>query len=174
MASNIEIKAIDRNPSATEKSVTKLCGKPAAILRQRDIFFSCPNGRLKLRIFSSSKAELIFYRRENEAGPKSSYYLISESTDPGSLEKLLAEAYGKTGEVVKTRKLYMHGRTRIHLDDVSGLGRFIELEVVLEENESHERGREEANMLMDKLNIGSDSLIEGAYIDMIGDEPKNQ
>jgi len=168
MASNIEIKAFDRNPEATETKARNLCGSQAALIPQRDIFFSCPSGRLKLRIFSEEKAELIFYQRQNEAGPKQSHYLISETSDPGSLEALLTEAYGKTGEVVKIRKLYMYGRTRIHLDDVQGLGRFIELEVVLGENELRENGEKEACMLMEKLGIESESLIEGAYIDMIG------
>ena len=40
---------------------------------QDDTFFACPNGRLKLRAFSDSEGQLIFYRRDDLEGPKLSY-----------------------------------------------------------------------------------------------------
>ena len=62
--------------------------------------------------------------------------------------------------------MYLVGRTRIHLDRVEGLGHFLELEVVLDENESSDAGVEEARGLMEKLGVRTSQLIEGSYVDL--------
>ena len=53
-------------------------------------------------------------------------------SDPESLKSTLSLALGVRGVVRKTRYLYLVGQTRIHLDDVEGLGHFMELEVVMQ------------------------------------------
>ena len=45
------------------------------------------------------------------------------------IEKILSTAYGTLGIVEKIRLLYLVGQTRIHVDQVTGLGSFMELEV---------------------------------------------
>ena len=67
----------------------------------------------------------------------------------------------------KHRTLYLIGKTRVHLDRVEGLGDFMELEVVLADNESTESGVKVANELLRKLGIPPDHLIEGAYVDLL-------
>jgi adenylate cyclase class IV len=49
---------------------------------------------------------------------------------------------------------------------VSGLGHFLELEVVLEEHESTEVGVREANELLVRLGVERSQLIEGGYFDL--------
>ena len=61
----------------------------------------------------------------------------------------------------------MVGQTRVHCDQVEGLGDFLELEVTLSEGESEERGVQIANELMEKLGVAKDDLISGAYMDLI-------
>src|SRR5690606_4848377 len=126
----------------------------------------CDTGRLKLRMFSESSGELIFYRRPDPAGPKESFYIRSPAPDPASPRQSLGLAYGETGRVIKRRTLYLVGRTGVHLDRVEGLGDFIELEVVLDEGESIDSGTKEAQSLMAALGIGASQLIEGAYVDL--------
>lgn len=110
---------------------------------------------------------LVCYRRSNEAGPKSSEYTISPTATPDSLREVLTLAYGQIGRVEKQRTLFMAGRTRIHLDRVKGLGEFLELEVVLRDDDSPEAGVAEASALMQRLGIYTDSLINAAYIDLL-------
>ena len=69
--------------------------------------------------------------------------------------------------MVKTRRLFMVGQTRVHCDEVEGLGDFLELEVTLSEEDSEAKGVEIANELMAKLGVGKNDLISGAYMDMI-------
>jgi adenylate cyclase class IV len=63
------------------------------------------------------------------AGAKQSLYDTSQVSDPTNLKIVLTKAYGVRGTVSKTRKLYLVGQTRVHIDKVDGLGNFVELEV---------------------------------------------
>jgi len=55
----------------------------------------------------------------------------------------------------------------VHLDRVEGLGHFLELEVVLKENERAESGVQEAHSLMAQLGIEPSQLVETAYVDLL-------
>lgn len=46
-----------------------------------------------------------------------------------SFQETLRLALGIKGSVNKKRYLYMVGQTRVHVDEVEGLGNFMELEV---------------------------------------------
>jgi predicted adenylyl cyclase CyaB len=69
--------------------------------------------------------------------------------------------------VRKRRTLYLVGQTRVHLDEVEGLGHYLELEVVLEPEESTEDGAAVAHELMATLGISDEDLEANAYIDLI-------
>jgi predicted adenylyl cyclase CyaB len=167
MPRNVEIKArIDDIKTLTAK-VAGIADKGPIEIFQDDTFFACPKGRMKLRTFSDTKAELIFYKRPNQAGPKESVYSIAPITAPDKTREVLSQGYGQTGRVRKQRTLFLIGKTRVHLDRVEGLGDFMELEVVLADNESTESGVKVANELLRKLGIPPDHLIEGAYVDLL-------
>ena len=167
MARNIEIKAKIKNTAGLTAKVAELADKGPVEIYQDDTFFACPNGRLKLRTFCATAAELIFYRRPDQTGPKESVYSIAPVTAPDKIREVLSRAYGQTGRVIKHRTLYLIGRTRVHLDKVEGLGDFLELEVVLAENEASADGAAVANKLLHKLGIPPEDLIEGAYVDLL-------
>ncbi|NNF18105.1 MAG: class IV adenylate cyclase, partial [Gammaproteobacteria bacterium] len=140
MPCNIEIKARLSDITATRGIAEHLTDQPAEEIFQRDTFFVTADGRLKLREFSDGSGQLIYYCREDNPGPSGSFYQISPTADPHGLRCLLSESLGVRGEVVKTRHLFMKGRTRIHIDSVQGLGDFLELEVVLSEEEDPRHG----------------------------------
>lgn len=167
MAANIEIKAVVNNYNALRESAEKLSDAPCKVIQQEDIFFNVKKGRLKLRSFDSGKGELIYYQRPDNAGPKRSEYYISAVDDSKSLRKVLELAYGIRGIVKKKRELFMSGNTRIHLDQVQGLGNFMELEVVMSPSQSDSEGWAIANHLMQMLNVIDTDLINVAYIDLL-------
>ena len=70
----------------------------------------------------------------------------------------------------KQRTLFLAGRTRIHLDSVEGLGCFLELEVVLSDDEPVEAGIREAHELMERLGVERSQLVEEAYVDLLARE----
>ena len=166
-ARNVEIKARIASLEAIAPRVAALADSGPIEIEQDDTFFHCERGHLKLRAFSPSQGELIFYRRANQAGPKESRFVISPTRSPDSLREALALAFGTAGRVRKRRSLYLVGRTRVHLDRVEGLGHFLELEVVLAEGESTDAGVKEARGLMAVLGVAEDELIEDAYVDLL-------
>lgn len=167
MPSNIEIKARARNFAEIKFRAEKLSDRPVQILHQEDIFFNIEKGRLKLRILAPDQAQLIYYTRPDQHGPKRSDYHITHSTDPQNLKRVLELAYGIRGVVRKTRYLYLLGQTRVHLDDVEGLGQFMELEVVLEDGQSEADGQKIVEDLISALGVDVGDLIDGAYMDLL-------
>ena len=167
MARNIEIKAHIPSVAALLERAAALADEGPIEIRQDDTFFECRSGRLKLRTFASGEGELIFYRRSDEHGPKESFYVRTPTAAPDSLRETLALAYGVVGRVRKNRTLFIAGRTRIHLDIVENLGHFLELEVVLREDESTDVGVREAHELMQHLGVTPSQLIDRAYVDLL-------
>jgi predicted adenylyl cyclase CyaB len=167
MARNIEIKARVRNPKALREKAAGLSDSLPEIIQQEDTFFNSSRGRLKLRAMPLACAQLIYYERPDQNGPKLSSYQIFETGNPEGLKAILSSALGIRGVVRKKRLLYMIGQTRVHLDEVEGLGHFLELEVVLNPRQSDAEGERIARRLMAQLDGAIHDLIEGAYIDLL-------
>jgi predicted adenylyl cyclase CyaB len=167
MPSNIEIKARARDFSGIRSRAEALADTPVEVIAQEDTFFAVSQGRLKLRIRNADAAQLIYYERPDQGGPKRSDYQIFETEDPDRLKLTLSRALGIRGIVRKTRYLYLVGQTRVHVDDVEGLGQFMELEVVLRPDQPDADGQAIARDLMSKLGVAESDLLEGAYMDLL-------
>jgi len=166
MAENIEVKARLRAPEAFRRKLKTLLPGRTVVMEQEDVYFLTSRGRLKLRIFGPRKGELIHYERADLKGPKKSVYRIYRTDAPLLLRDVLGAALGVRGVVKKTRRLRLAGQTRIHDDDVEGLGRFVELEVVLRPGQSEEEGREIAAEWLERLGISKADLVKGSYLDL--------
>jgi predicted adenylyl cyclase CyaB len=164
---NIEIKARVPDLEQVRGIVESLSETEVEILDHEDIFFSAPDGRLKLRILDEITAELIHYHRPDTSEPKASRYLIAPTSAPVAMKTILSRVLPIAGVVRKRRWLYRAGQTRIHLDRVEGLGDFVELEVVLRLEQSEEEGVEIAEELMNRLAISREQLVPTAYIDLM-------
>jgi predicted adenylyl cyclase CyaB len=166
---NIEIKARLHGLKAAEAVAANLCGHgPDAILRQVDTYFEVGTGRLKLREFQgTSKSELIFYRRPDTAGPSESDYQIVPLPEAARIKSALTRALGVKAVVRKNRTLYLHNGTRIHLDEVEGLGSFIEFEVVLAAGDSRDKGEAQAQRLIAEFTIDEADLVSCSYSDLL-------
>ena len=165
MPRNVEIKAAVRDKASLLRKARTLWGAPRR-LAQEDLFFPCPNGRLKLRLQKPGPSYLIAYVRPDRKGPKTSRYLTAVAPEPAALAACLRAALGAGRVVKKTRLLFLSGRTRVHVDSVVGLGDFLELEVVLRRGEGAAAGRKEALALMSRLGVRPGDLLEGAYADL--------
>lgn len=167
MPSNIEIKARARDFDGIRSRAEALADIPVQVIAQEDTFFAVSQGRLKLRVRNPDPAQLIYYERPDQGGPKRSDYQIFETEDPERLKLTLGRALGVRGVVRKTRYLYLVGQTRVHVDDVEGLGQFMELEVVLRPDQPDADGQAIARELMSKLGVAESDLLEGAYMDLL-------
>ncbi len=169
MARNVEIKARAGNVAELMARVARMAMSGPEQIAQDDTFFRCPEGRLKLRAFPDCSGQLIFYRRPDTDGPKTSFYSIAPVQNADSMRETLTLALGQAGRVRKQRTLYLVGRTRVHIDRVEELGDFVELEVVLEEGEQEVEGVREAEELLEKLGIPQSALVGRAYVDLLED-----
>lgn len=167
MPSNVEIKARVTEPALLAEKARQLSQSECTVIRQHDTFFNCSNGRLKLRDFMNGTGQLIYYERPDSDGPKLSRYSICPTQNPDNLKNVLSDAHGIKGEVRKERHLYLIGQTRVHVDTVEGLGHYMELEVVMRPEQSVEEGQQVARDLMKALGVSDDSLVTGAYVDLL-------
>ena len=167
MARNIEIKARVPDLAVVRSVVVRLAAAPGAVVQQMDTFFVVPRGRLKVREFADGSGELIAYERPDASGPQQSIYSLVRCPDARALVRTLAAVLTVRGQVRKRREVFIVGRTRVHLDEVDRLGSFVELEVVLRDDDRAETGEREARELMETLSLSPSALVSGAYIDLL-------
>ncbi len=162
---NLEIKAIVTDPGVLRRRVRGLPAQLASDERQTDTYFKVPRGRLKLRERSSGRHELIFYRRAETSAERVSNYFLYHVDDASPLKRFLTDSFGVRVVVAKRRAVYLFENARIHLDAVNGLGRFAEIEVLIE------RGERQAQRLMAellrRLAIERKDLIRASYSDLL-------
>jgi predicted adenylyl cyclase CyaB len=166
MSRNIEIKARLADPAAFRARVEELADEGPTLLEQEDTFFFTRRGRLKLRK-QTGGSELIYYERSNTTGPAESQYFIERFADPSGIEAMLSVALDVRGTVSKSRRLYRIGQTRVHIDEVLGLGSFVELEVELNAIQASSEGEAIARELIERLQLGDLDLVAESYIDLL-------
>ena len=140
---------------------------------QRDIFFHAPARRLKLREIRRPnrpvQTELIVYDRPDADAERLSVYHIVPITHGDALAQGLAAALGVRGVVAKRRRLLMSGPTRLHFDEVEGLGTFVEFEAVLMDGTTEADARAHVAQWRSRLNL-TDS-VDRSYIDLLEGVP---
>jgi adenylate cyclase class IV len=133
--------------------------------RQRDQFYGVSKGRLKLRTTDGVRSELIAYDREDTTAARASEYGLCPTDDAALLDDVLGRALSRTGVLEKTRHLLLLRNTRIHLDDVVGLGRFVELETVID-TQSEDEAAVEHDDVITTLGLGGAERIAVGYVDL--------
>ena len=119
---NIEIKCRCADLEVVREKALAMGAAEKGVLLQEDVFFRAPRARLKLRVVEGGRAELISYRRPDVTGTRGCDYVVVPAADPALLEEALSHALERDGAVRKRRRLLLLGNTRIHLDEVEGLG----------------------------------------------------
>ena len=167
---NVELKARDPNPEVTTARCLNLGAVSAGTLQQRDVYFRTRRGRLKLRSQADDGSELIAYRRVDAAEASESTFVRAPTSE--SVVEALDFALGTTVVVSMRRHLLLWEGVRIHLDEVEGLGSFIEFEAVLPDAGDAETARAKLAHLRSELHIEDDALVSGGYADLLIDGPE--
>jgi homotetrameric cytidine deaminase len=162
---NIELKALDPDPERSLATCRELGAEDRGILRQRDTYFRARAGRLKLREEEPGGATLIQYDRPDEAAARESRYRLARIDDPEDVRASLDAALGTLVVVEKERRLLLWEGVRIHLDTVSGLGSFVELEGVAAPDSDLTGEREKVVRLQQALGIGE--VVTDSYSDRL-------
>lgn len=163
----IEIKAKCNNPQFIEEKLKELNADFKGVDHQIDTYFNVPNGRLKLRQ-GNIENHLIFYHRANQAGPKQSDVMLYPSPNSEMLGEILSAAIGSKVIVDKKRQIYFIGNVKFHIDEVKGLGNFMEIEAIDRDGSiSVEKLNEQCTYYMDLLRVKTEDLIENSYSDLL-------
>jgi adenylate cyclase class 2 len=168
---NVELKARLSDLPNARQVAARLATTPVEILRQVDTYFVCSSGRLKLRELDGASAELIAYDRPDHPESRTSQYRILKMADPAAAKELLTAALGALVVVEKTRELYLHDNVRIHLDEVVGLGAFLEFEAVLTSPSDAEQGRRQVQGLATEFSLRDEDLVAKSYSDLLLQRP---
>ena len=164
---NIEIKARCNHPEEIRDLLEKQQAEFIGTDPQVDTYFNVPDGRLKLREGRIENA-LIHYFRNNQAGPNRSDILLYE-TQPRSSELMdvLTAALGVLAVVSKRRQIYFIENVKFHLDEVEGLGNFVEIEAIDRDGSiGEEKLQRQCQYYLDLFKITNDNLVEVSYSDL--------
>lgn len=165
----VELKARVGDHELLRKKLSKLGAEHTGTFMQSDLYFRVPEGRLKLReVEENSTVDLIYYNREDIAGPKSDDAFILRVQEPGELKQMLKKIMKPLTVIDKVREIYVYCGIQIHLDTVEKLGKFIEFEKQTDDTpEAIEKSRQVLQKLMKKLEIDQDNLESHSYSDLI-------
>lgn len=172
---NLEIKLRLSPARLTALAATvRAAGLPVTVLDQIDSYFPVPAGRLKLRQITPEAgeptAELIAYQRPDLTGPRwSAYELLPLAPDVANrLKAMLTASLGVGAVVAKRRLVAIRGRSRIHLDQVEGLGCFLEIETVAQGDDETGIDRElQATLEWLGVDPANEEPINGSYADLM-------
>jgi adenylate cyclase class 2 len=164
---NVELKARDPDGARSLQLCRSLGAVDHGELWQRDTYFEVGVGRLKLREQRPGVAQLIQYNRADSAEQRESRWHVAPVEDPAAILTALGAALGIRLVVTKRRRLFLHGSVRIHLDDVEGLGRFIEFEAVAPSTSDLSLEQRLVYELRDAFDVRDENLCATGYADQL-------
>jgi homotetrameric cytidine deaminase len=167
---NVELKSRDPDPARTLELALKLGASDEGEIEQRDTYFGGSRARVKLREQTPGEDELIAYRRPDDDEARVSDYLRVPVPDAAALKEALDAAYGTKVVVAKRRRLLLWENVRIHLDEVEGLGSYMELEGLVDGGDDGP-ARARVERLREELEIDAANLVAGSYSDLLLDTP---
>jgi predicted adenylyl cyclase CyaB len=164
---NIEVKVRLHDRANVERRLAALGARKMWTLRQKDTFFAVRMGWLKLRETDGRPPEVISYRRSTgHVGPRASDYDVLLVDDAAAWIRLLGRVLPVDKVIEKERTLWIYDHTRVHLDQVDGLGEFLELETVVEALDPA-AARAETSRIADVLGLDPADFVAAPYRDLV-------
>lgn len=165
MPKNLEVKIPVETIEGLNDRVRMLGAEYVGEIQQKDTYFTVAHGRLKLREMNDSKSELIYYDRDETLGARWSEYQVFPVGDVRGLKTVLLKAMKIKVVVEKRRQVFLYKTARIHLDRVTGLGHFLELEVM--ERDRSQEAHELLDFLLEKLSLKNAQKVRPSYSDLL-------
>jgi len=161
---NLEIKIKLENASHINSIRNSLNKLSRSAEKQTDIYYKVKNGRLKLRIINDKEGSLILYNRAENKGKRISHYTISKTKDFMELDFILSRQFEILVKVYKLREIFISDNIRVHLDKVSGLGNYLEIEIIY--SDLKEANKQMAD-LISRLSLDEKKFIKNSYSDLL-------
>jgi predicted adenylyl cyclase CyaB len=164
----IEIKARCSNPSKVRQLLLQQPNiQFIGVDAQVDTYFKIPSGRLKLRE-GNIENSLIYYDRENKKDAKKSDVTLYKPTEVVSLKAVLLAALPTLIVVKKKREIYFIDHIKFHVDTLTTLGSFLEIEVIdAADAMDITKMKEQCQWYMELFDVQQEDLMENSYSDML-------
>ena len=134
---------------------------------QTDTYYKVAKGRLKLRE-GNIENNLIYYERNNDTGPKDSHFQLIKIEDAKNLKEVLAKTNGIKTVINKKREIYYIDNVKFHIDEVTNLGSFVEIEAGnMLADFSKEQLKGQCEQYLQLFEIQESDLINISYSDML-------
>jgi predicted adenylyl cyclase CyaB len=166
---NVELKARDPDQARSFAACEDLGAASQGVLVQQDTYFQAPHGRLKLREEEGARPHLIAYERADLLGGRESRYRIIAIDQPDELKAALRGTLGLKAVVAKKRWLFLWEGVRIHLDQVAGLGDFIEFEAIADATSDLSHEEAQVARLRQAFEIEHAALVGASYCDLVSE-----
>lgn len=164
---NIEIKARCEDLNKIRKILISHKADFIGLDHQIDTYFKVASGRLKMRE-GNIENHLIFYKRENISGPKKADVTLFKNDPTSSLKDILEKSLGKLVVVDKKREIYFIKNVKFHLDNVKGLGTFVEIEAQDEKIKLNEKELlKQCEYYLNLFELKKGDMITGSYSDLL-------
>jgi len=156
-----------RDPEAVRAMLRQRDAELHGTDHQIDTYFACDSGRLKLRRGNIETA-LIHYQREDTAGPKESHVTLYHPADAAALEALLRAALEVLVVVDKQRDIWFAGNVKMHVDEVEGLGSFVEIEAIdVDGTHTQSSLLAQCQQWLAHLGVRDEDLVTCSYSDLV-------
>lgn len=162
---NVEFKAELRDPAVAAAICRDLGAEHHGTLEQTDTYYRVPAGRLKRRECVGAPTEYIFYDRPDRVTPKLSHFTIY--TEEEARSRFGTHPMPVHVVVRKRRELYLLGAVRVHLDEVEGLGSFLEFEALVSPQQDVGRCHKRVAELREAFEVVLGESIACGYAEML-------
>jgi adenylate cyclase class 2 len=167
MARNVEVKARLDDLDLARAAATGAGARFEWVDTQVDRYFELDGGRrVKLRTCGRAPAELVRYDRPETAGVRASDYEVLPVRDRDAATCLVPKG-APLVVVRKRRELWLVDNVRIHLDDVDGLGTFLELEAVVDAAHDDAACRAAVYRLLALFGVAEGDCLRASYSDLL-------
>jgi predicted adenylyl cyclase CyaB len=165
---NVEIKAKCNNPAFIRNYLLSAGADFKGVDEQTDTYFKVINGRLKLRE-GNIENNLIFYERSDQTGPKNSHFSLVKVDDAEGLKEVLAKSAGIKVIVKKRREIYYINNVKFHIDEVHGLGSFIEIEAgnMQAAGMTQQQLTDQCHFYLNVFCVKKENLVSHSYSDLL-------
>ena len=163
MPTNLELKIRVTSYQSIKKILLHIGAENKGMLNQKDVYYSVPTGLLKLRIENGHESLIFYNRNENDKNRWSDFEVLKFAN--GKSEKFFNRLFDVEVIVKKKRELYYYDDTRIHLDTVKFLGKFLELETLVLNGKADAKKRFEK--IIDLLKLDESKQIRKSYRNLL-------
>ena len=111
---------------------------------------------------------ILMYERTDQAGPKNSYFKLIKVENADDLKNALTRSIGVKVIVQKIREIYFIGNVKFHIDEVPGLGSFVEIEAGnMLADLSQKQLEHQCDEYVKIFGINPEDLVDVSYSDML-------